>query len=56
MDPAAHPATANPGFAAAAIAAGMLAGITYWLVAGQTAGLWLYGPQKERDGADTPSP
>lgn len=56
MDPAAHPATANPGFAAAAIAAGMVAGIAYWLLAGQTAGLWLHVPQKEGDGADTPSP
>ena len=56
MDPAAHPATANPGFAAAAIAAGMVAGIAYWFVAGQSAGFWLHGPQEKGDGADTPSP
>lgn len=56
VDPGAHPATANPGFAAAALAAGMVAGIAYWIVAGRTAGLLLSGLQKQRDGADTPSP
>jgi hypothetical protein len=46
IDPGAHPATANPGFAAAAIAAGMVAGLVYWLVAGRTAGIWLHGKEE----------
>ncbi len=40
VDPGAHPATANPGFASAGIAAGMVGGLAYWLVAGRSAGLW----------------
>jgi hypothetical protein len=56
MDPGAHPATANPGFAAAAIAAGMVAGCAYWLVAGRRAGLWLRQANEKGDDAATPSP
>lgn len=56
LDPAAHPETSNPGFAAAAIAAGMVAGIAYWFVAGRSAGIWLHGRHEKGDGADTPSP
>lgn len=47
VDPGGHPATANPGFAAAAIAAGMVGGMAYWAVAGRAAGVWLHGDRRD---------
>jgi hypothetical protein len=55
-DPGAHPATANPGFAAAVIAAGMVGGMAYWAVAGRTAGAWLHGDRREEASADPDAP